>query len=235
MSDFARPHLLLYHRQPRDAHTSVLRLQAEFNIIRLVGFSRTRLRATGYRVGILENPHDSSPLPDLLMYMLMGFSGSSDSKNRSWAVTSDDICSVTGPCKQMMRSCNRAPTRREKRDEPKHDHPYRCSSDMTHVFSVSPVFFLRPEVNAKALRRAQYNKNGPAQNDGGNMFLSLSDILSFTHRLLCGGARIPAAEHGNRPRIVTQALRAKVRKTRLTYSIYSWYSTAVCAVRQTAR
>lgn len=41
----------------------------------------------------------------LLMYMLMGFVVSSDSRKRSWAVTRDDICSVMGPCKKMILSC----------------------------------------------------------------------------------------------------------------------------------
>lgn len=41
----------------------------------------------------------------LLIYMLMGRSGSSDSRKRSCAVTRDAICSVIGPCMKIIRSC----------------------------------------------------------------------------------------------------------------------------------
>lgn len=85
---------------------------------------------------------DSSPFTDLLMYMLIGFSGSSDSKNRSWAVTSDDICSVTGPCMQMMRSCSPGIGTPRKRDEKsKHAHPHRCPSSVTHHVLFMPWSF----------------------------------------------------------------------------------------------
>lgn len=122
--------------------------------------------------------------PHLLMYMLIGFRGSSDSKNRSWAVTSDDICSVTGPCKQIMRSCNRASTQqREKRDAPNNARarPHRCPS-VTHVvigFQCSKAFAMSPTEYEPSYKK----------NNGGMLSPSLSLSL----------ARLCVEIHNNQP------------------------------------
>src|SRR5713226_5214966 len=57
-------------------------------------------------VSYIASPDVTTP-PGELMYIEISFFGLSASRNRSWATTSVDMPSSTGPVKKMMRSFSR--------------------------------------------------------------------------------------------------------------------------------